>query len=133
MTGDIMEDILSKLNRRLSRTSRSILLFMDNAGCHPEHLQTKFSNTKICFLPANTTLKLQPLDLGIIQTFKIYYRHFLLRYVLSKIDQCKTASEVANSLNILISIRWVAQAWKEVKGVFSECWDSWFSNGCRFM
>ena len=32
-----------------------------------------------------------------------------------KIDQCKTASEVANSQNIPIAISWVAQAWKEVK------------------
>ena len=78
MTGDIIEDIVSKLNRRLSRTSRSILLFMDNAGCHPEHLQTKYSNIKICFLPANTMSKLQPLNLGIIQNFNMQYRRFLL-------------------------------------------------------
>ena len=67
MNGDIME---SKLNRRLSRSSRSILLLMDNAGCHPKHLQGKFTNIKVCFLPANTTSKLQPLDLGIIQISK---------------------------------------------------------------
>ena len=72
-------------------------------------------NIKICFLPANTTSKLQPLDLGIMKNFKVHYRRFLLRYVLSKIDQCKTASEVTSSLNILMAIRWVAQAWKDVK------------------
>ena len=115
MTGNIMEAILSKFNRKLSSTNRSILLLMDNAGCHPEYLEKKFSNIKICFLPANTTSKLQPLDLGIIKNFKVHYRRFLLRYVLSKIDQCKTASEVTSSLNILMAIRWVAQAWKDVK------------------
>ena len=71
MTGDIMEAILSKLNCKLSSTNRSILLLMDNAGCHPEYLEKKFSNIKICFLPANTTSKLQPLDLGIIKNFKV--------------------------------------------------------------
>lgn len=55
MDGEIMESILAKLNRRLSSKSRSILLMMDNAGCHPEDLKTKFSNIKVCFLPANTT------------------------------------------------------------------------------
>ena len=63
MDGDMMELLLAKLNRRLSRSSRFILLLMDNAGCHPERLQGKFSNIKVCFLPANTTSKLQPLDL----------------------------------------------------------------------
>ena len=115
MTGDIMEAILSKFNHKLSSTNRSILLLMDNAGCHPEYLEKKFSNIKICFLPANTTSKLQPFDLGIIKNFKVHYRRFLLRYVLSKIDQCKTASEVTSSLNILMAIRWVAHAWKDVK------------------
>lgn len=110
-----MNTVLTKLNRRLSRSNRSILLLMDNAGCHPEDLAGKFSNIKVCFLPANTTSKLQPLDLGIIQNFKIHYRHFFLRYVLSKIDQCDTASDITKSINILIALRWVAKAWSLVK------------------
>ena len=60
-----MESILFKLNQRLSHTDRSIILMMDNAGCHPENLVTQYSNIKVSFLLANTTSKLQPLDLGI--------------------------------------------------------------------
>ncbi len=110
-----MESILAKLNRRLSRNSRSILLLMDNAGCHPNHLQAKFSNIRVCFLPANTTSRLQPLDLGIIQNFKVYYRNLFLRHVLAKIDQCTCASEVCKSINVLVAIRWVAMAWSLVQ------------------
>ena len=88
---------------------------MDNAGCHPQELENKYSNIKICFLPANTTSKLQPLDLGIIKSFKVYYRQLLLRYVISKIDQCSTASEVVKSINVLVAIRWAAVAWSQVK------------------
>ena len=69
MTGEILEEILAKLNHRLARSNRSILLFVDNAGCHPEELASKFSNIKVCFIPPNTTSRLQPLDLGIIQNF----------------------------------------------------------------
>ncbi len=94
MTGDITETVLTKLNSRLIHSQRSILLLMDNAGCHPSTLESKFSNIKIVFLPANTTSKLQALDLGIIQNFKVHYKRLLLRYVLTKIDECQTASEV---------------------------------------
>ena len=82
---------------------------MGNAGCHPSSLESKFSNIKITFLPANTISKLQPLDLGIIQNLKVHYKRLLLRYVLTKIDECQIASEVVKSVNILIVIRWVAQ------------------------
>ncbi len=71
MTGDILEEILSKLNCRLSVANRSILLLMDNAGCHPLELVSKYSQINICFLPANTTAKLQPLDLFKILKFII--------------------------------------------------------------
>ena len=115
MIGEIMEAILGRLNNKLSHFNRSILLLMDNAGCHPQYLKTKFSNIKICFVPPNATSQLQPLDLGIIQNFKVHYHRFLLWYVLSKIDECESASEVASEVSILVAIRWIAQAWKEVK------------------
>ena len=66
MTAEVMTDILSKLNGRLKRRSRQILLFMDNAPCHPESLKGKFSNINVVFLPKNTTSKTQSLDAGII-------------------------------------------------------------------
>ena len=122
MTGDILESILSKLNRQMISKNRKILLFMDNAGCHPEELRTKFSNIQICFLPPNTTSILQPLDLGVINNFKVHYRQLFLRYVISKIDEVDKASDVVKSVNLLSAIRWVALAWSQVTAdTISKC------------
>ena len=101
MTGEILDKVLSKFSRQLRSKSRSIALLVDNAGCHPLELKDRYSNVKIIFLPPNSTSKLQPLDLGIIQNFKIHYWKLFLHFVISKIDKCDTASEVIKSVNIL--------------------------------
>ena len=122
MTGDILYKILSDFNHKMIQQKRSVLLFMDNAGCHPDDIKCKYSNIKVVFLPPNTTSKLQPLDLGVIQNFKVHYRRLLLRFVLASIDSCSSASEVAGSINILTAIRWILQAWKEVQPLtISKC------------
>ena len=97
--------------------SRNILLFLDGAGCHPPSdlaVPGRYSNIKIVFFTPNTTSVLQPLDLGIITNFKVYYRQFLLRYVCAQIEECLTANEIINSVNVLHVIRWVAQGWGKV-------------------
>ena len=67
-------------------------------------------------IPPNTASQIQPLDLGIIQNFKIYYRTLLLRFVLSKIDDTNvTASQIVKSISVLMGIRWVAEAWDSVQ------------------
>ena len=49
---------------------------MDNASVHVlavKELDDKLKHTKVVFLPKNTTAHTQPLDAGIIQTFKLGY------------------------------------------------------------
>ena len=48
MTGEILHKILLKINIKLRRKERSVLLLMDNAGCHPPDLGEKYSNYKNC-------------------------------------------------------------------------------------
>ena len=114
MNTDIMTEIFSKLNRHLKRNDRHILLFMDNAPCHPENLKGRFSNINIAFLPKNTTSKTQPLDAGIISNWKVKYKKQLLRYVCGQIDGSKSASDIVKSVNVLMAIEWGRQAWDEL-------------------
>ena len=92
MTGEILVDYLTSFNQKMRAEKWSVLLLLDNAGCHPpEMLQGKFYNIKILFIPPNTTSKLQPLDLGIIANFKAHYKHLFLQHVLARIDEAKNA------------------------------------------
>ena len=114
MTSEIFETVLSKLNKKLVFENRKIILFLDNATCHPESMDDKFSNIKIVFLPKNTTSRLQPLDAGIIRNFIVKYRKSLVKYVLSRINDNASAAEIVQDVNILMAIRWVQRTWKDV-------------------
>lgn len=114
MNTEIMKEVLARLNEKLKREKRNILLLMDNAPCHPPSIADTFSNITIKFLLKNATSKTQPLDAGIITNWKIKYKMKLLRYVCSKVDSRKSASEIVKSINMSMAIEWGKQAWNEV-------------------
>ena len=122
MNSDIMDTILTNLNRRFVRERRKILLL-------PE-FKEKFSNIKVVFLPVNTTSRLQPLDAGIIKNFKVFYRKCLVKHTLARINDASldgvNASTISKSVDILLAIRWIKQAWElvtadTVKNCFRQC------------
>jgi hypothetical protein len=49
------------------------LLVLDNAPEHPPVIQMLLKYIKVIFLPPNMMPLLQPMDLGVIATFKAYY------------------------------------------------------------
>lgn len=51
--------------------NRTILLLADNAPTHLLDETIQLSNVNVHFLPPNTTAHLQPLDAGIINSFKV--------------------------------------------------------------
>ena len=67
-------------------------------------------------MPKNTTLRLQPLDAGVIQNFKVTYRKRLVKCVLARINEYSSATSIIKDVNILMAIRWAQEAWKEVTG-----------------
>ncbi|XP_027850981.1 tigger transposable element-derived protein 1-like [Aphis gossypii] len=86
--------------------NRNVLIFLDNAACHPK---IELSNKKILMLPPNTTSITQPMDQGVIYTFKSYYRKFLLQSLLCKIDNCSSAHQLAKSISVLDAVNWIAR------------------------
>ena len=114
MTAEIMTSVLGKINRQTEVAKRKIILFMDNAPCHPESLSERYSNIKVVFLPKNTTSRLQPLDAGIIRNFKLKYRKKLLQFVISRINDNEKATDVIQEVNVFKAISWIKSAWGEV-------------------
>jgi hypothetical protein len=121
MTSAIFEEWLINLNRKFVKEKRNVLLFVDNCS---SHVEMELSNIKICFLPPNTTSLIQPLDYGIINTFKRHYRKYVLQYIISQFESNKRFD--VKNISVLDAIHWISNAWSNVKAEtivksFSQC------------
>ncbi|CAG8812833.1 35126_t:CDS:2, partial [Gigaspora margarita] len=92
----------------LKMASHKVILLVDNARCYSSS-NLNFYNTTIHYLSPNTTSRIQPLDASIIMSFKCHYKNYFIKWLL---DQYK--SEKDNKLNVLNTIKFIVQAWKEV-------------------
>ena len=126
MQVEIVEKVLDTLNFQMRKERQNLFLFLDNAIVHQTSLIDMYSNIKIVFLPKNATSHLQPLDAGIIQSFKRKYQKKLMCYVITRMNDYLFASETVKSIDILQAITWVEDASKEVnveaiKNYFAKC------------
>ncbi|UYV68894.1 hypothetical protein LAZ67_6001509 [Cordylochernes scorpioides] len=98
-----------------------ILLILDNAPGHPN---LEHPNIKVVFFPPNTTSLIQPLDQGIISTFKKYYVKFTFQFIFDKLESDTiTVTEVWKQFNILNCVDHVALAIAEIKSqTLNACW-----------
>ena len=110
MTFDVMKAVLTRFNRKLLLEQRKVVLILDNATCHLKSITDSFSQIKIVFLPKNTTSTLQPREAGIIQSFKVKYRKKLIKYVLARINEYSSTTQIIKDVNILMAIRWAQEA-----------------------
>ena len=92
MTSEVMEAVLARFIRKLVFEDRKLVLFLDNVTYHPEFMIGQFSQIKIILLPKNTTSRLQALDAGILQDFKVKYQKTLVKYVLARIQEDASAT-----------------------------------------
>ena len=111
MTSEIFETEMRRFNEKMKREDRNVLLFIDNATCHP---RLTFSNVKFVFLPANTTTDLQPLDQGVIQAAKIHYRKKLMKKVLELLDAGQDVSQLLKNVTVIDAVYWIAASIKEI-------------------
>lgn len=77
MTSELFNQCLCDWNRKLQTLCRKVLLIIDNCPAH--NLIGNYTNIEIHFLPPNTTSVLQPMDQGVINSFKSHYRRRLVQ------------------------------------------------------
>ena len=96
----------------MRKERRNVILLLSNSTVHPTLLIDMYNNIKIVFLPKNAMSRLQPLDAGIVQSFRTKHRKKLMHYVIARINDDLFASKIAKCIDILQAITWVADAWK---------------------
>lgn len=109
MTGDIFEKWLLNLDNQMRKEKRKILLFLDNCTAHPQRVAERLKFVNLIYFPPNMTSKLQPLDQGIIQNVKVYYRKRILRRVIKAIEDNVATENIP--IDLRTSIAELSKVW----------------------
>ncbi|GFU78854.1 tigger transposable element-derived protein 1 [Trichonephila clavipes] len=88
------------------------------------HPQLEHPNVQLVFLPPNTTSLIQPLDQGIIATFKKYYIKTTYKFILNKLEnESLTVKDVWKQFSIFDCLIHVASASAQIRpGTLNACW-----------
>lgn len=107
MTGVIFNEFLDFLNEEMIQLKKHILLLIDNASSHVPI--KKYSNINIKFIPPNLTAHIQPMDAGIIRSFKSAYRKQIVELLVKNAD-----NNVESKIDIISAIKFISSAWELV-------------------
>ena len=105
MTSTLFEEWITKWDKSLDH---KVALILDNCAAHPK--LTSLKNVELFFLPPNTTSKTQPMDQGVIQNLKLFYRQQLaLRRLMAH------EKSIDFHIDLYHAMAMLRDAWKKVK------------------
>ena len=114
MITEIMTSILGKINRQMEVAKRKIILFIDNAPCHPESLSEQYLNIKDVFLPKKHDSQTPTVSCSDHQKFQTQVSQETLKFVISRINDNVKATDIIQEVDVLKAISWIKSAWGEV-------------------
>jgi len=105
MHSDIWKSWLKYINESFRIQNRHILLLVDNATSH--HVQIdedsfQLTNITLHYLPPNTMSHLQPMDAGIIKSFKAKYKQLYCQYILYQFERKINIEQLSNILCTIV-------------------------------
>ena len=114
VVSDLFSEWVRKLDARVHRQKRKIILFVDNCPAHS--MVPGLKSIQLVFLPSNTTSVLQPCDQGIIRSLKTQYKSKVLLKLIESIDKGTEGFAVS----LLDAVQMVTSSWKEVAPITIE-------------
>lgn len=106
---------------RQNNISFRLLLILDDAPGHPQHIGAMHPDVKVVYLPLNTTTLIQPMDQGAIAAFKAHYLRQTFAQAVKATESGQTLQEFWKGFNILNAIQNIAAAWEEVTQQCMNC------------
>jgi hypothetical protein len=98
-------------NEKMKVENRNAIIFLDNVSCH---LKATLSDVNIAWFQANATRVLQPMDMGVIYTFKSHYKRFLMQSLILNVE-ADSSYALGRSVSVLDAVNWIGLAVKKIK------------------
>lgn len=128
MTGKLFDEYLNWFRQEVH--NKRCVLLIDGFSAHELGLEIRqakekgpMQNIKVVFLPANTTSVCQPLDQGIIASWKCHYRRRWLRFAVTEFDAVPERDPY-ETMDILKAVMWGIEAWEldVSEATIENCW-----------
>jgi hypothetical protein len=122
MLTTIFQDWLQEFNKVVAEKYKNqrVLLLLDNCSSHKTN-GLVLSNVDVHFLPPNTTSKIQPMDAGVIMSFKKHYRNLHIKWILDKVQKGTDIKDL--KMDVLQAMHYIIKSWEEIiPETIHNCW-----------
>ncbi|GIY42909.1 hypothetical protein CDAR_198961 [Caerostris darwini] len=120
----------------LQKIPFKILLLLDNAPSHPASLDQLNPYVRVKFMTPNVTASIQPMDQGIITTFKKYYLKYIFKQIFDKlkVDKQLTLHDFWHNYNISDAIENIEKGWRDLKiSTMNTAWKNLWPDCINFL
>ncbi|GAB0091425.1 hypothetical protein DMENIID0001_062680 [Sergentomyia squamirostris] len=107
------------------------LLLLDNDPVHRPAEELVSGGIRVMYLPPNCTATVQPMDQHVLETLKKKYKRSFVKFLLRKLEDGDDLLEAVKNVDILKTIKWLAEAWDDVRAeTIARSWKALLAETC---